>query len=68
MKFHDGLLSGWVYVGTTGTVAVSVRFAAAAVLPVEFLIDPIEVRLQLDAPFTFWVSVPHHSTVPRSYV
>src|ERR671923_1544710 len=68
MKFHDGLLSGWVYVGTTGTFAVSVRETWLTLEPVGFLTRPMAVRLQVDEPETDWLNVPHHSTVPASYV
>src|SRR5215211_4974844 len=68
MKFHDGLFSGCVYVGMTGTFAVSVRETWLAVVPVGFLTRPIAFRLHVDEPFTACVSVPHHSTVPASYV
>src|ERR1044072_8505099 len=67
MKFQAGLLSGCVYVGTTGTWAVSVRVTSLAVLPVGFATFPTEVRLHVDWPVTVCVSVPHHSTVPPVY-
>ncbi len=46
MKFHAGLLSGCVYVGTTGTFAVSVRVTWLADAPVGFATFPTDVRLQ----------------------
>src|SRR6185295_9661978 len=68
MKFQAGLFNGCVYVGTTGTWAVSVRVTSLAVVPVGFLTFPTEVRLHVDWPVTVCVSVPHHSTVPPVYV
>src|SRR5262245_37503870 len=68
MKFQAGLLSGCVYVGITGTFAVSVRVTWLAVAPVGFDTFPTEVRFQVEEPLTDCVRVPHHSTVPPSSV
>jgi hypothetical protein len=65
MKFQEGLFRGCVYVGMTGTFADSVRWACAALLPVEFLILPIDVSVHVEVPLVC-ARVPYHSTVPRS--
>ena len=49
MKFHEGLLSGCVYVGMTGTFAVSVRWTSE-IWPLEFLTLPTELRFHVDLP------------------
>jgi hypothetical protein len=58
------LLSGWVSVGVTGTLAVSVRRTSLA-LPVGFLMRPVEVIAHVCVS---WSSVPVQVTEPLSNV
>jgi hypothetical protein len=57
------LLSGWVSVAVTGTLAVRVRWTSEAFFPVGFLILPVDVRLQVAVAA---LSVPVQVTLPAS--
>jgi hypothetical protein len=57
------LLRGWVSVGVTGTLALSVRVTSLALAPVGLSIRPVEVTAQVCVR---WLSVPDQVTVPPS--